>query len=277
MQFALASLPVRERTRLRQWLEIPSELVARSVLILAMLLAMGSILAGPLLAYEVALKDGRVLHFKKHHVAGSKLYFTDNDGRDGSVDLDSINLDATRQLNKNENPPLDLPGISRDQKDEATTQPSLGEIARQARANRPAATVRAFTNDDVKLATDEDRIQDWIKAGGRSSSSDPLEAKKIREKAVAFARASQRLNEQEVTLLALGRLGEIQFPGRDRWQVRLYAAHQRVYGLLETCVERTDEQSQFACSKIDDARTELESLKLDGIKRANAWKVDREK
>lgn len=245
-------------------------------LIFATSLALALIGAKPLAAYEIALKDGRIVHCKKYRVADGKLYFTDDTGRDDSVPLDSINLDLTGQLNRNEKPSLELPGLLSGDESKGAPQTSLGEIARRLRSEKPVSTGRVFTNDDVDAATDEDRIHDWVKAGGTSSSA-PAQLLEIREKAVALAKVSQRLTEQEVSIMALGALNEIQFPGRSNWQVRLYAAHQKVYALLETCEGGTDEQSQIACSKIDHAQTELKSLKLEGIKRANAWKIDREK
>jgi hypothetical protein len=237
-----------------------------------------SVLARPLFAYDVTLKDGRVIHFKKYHVADNKLYFTDDEGREGSVVLDSVNIDLTRQLNKNENPPLELPGLSNDHEKEATSQrPSLAEVARQIRADKLTTTQHIFTNDDVQSATGEDRIQDWIRAGASPSSADPAKWGKFREAAIALAKVSQRLTEQEVALQALGKLYEIQFPGRDRWQVQLYAAHQRVYTLFETCFERTDEENKVACSKIESAQYDLKLLEQEGNKRAISWKEDREK
>jgi hypothetical protein len=242
------------------------------------LFLVASVLALPLLAYDVALKDGRIIHFKKYRVAESKLCFTDDEGREDSVELESINIDLTRQLNRNENPPLELPGLSKNQANEAPPQqPSLGDLARQVRGNKPTTTQRIYTNDDLQPATDEDRIQDWIKASASPASSDPAERRRVREKAVAFARACQRLTEQEVATLALGKLDEVQFPGRDRWQAQLYGAHQKLYTLLETCVERTDEENHVACSQMDSAQTTLRLLQLDGTKRATSWKEDREK
>jgi len=267
---------MRALSRHLRWLERPGRLVPQFWLLLAIVLPLVSVIAEPIMAYVVALKDGRMVHFKQYHVADGKLYFTNDGGRDDSVPLDSINLDLTGQLNRDAKPPLELPGLLRGDENKGAPQNSLGEIARRLRNKKPVSAERVFTNDDVEAATDEDRIHDWIKAGG-TSSSDSAQTAQIREKAVALAKVSQHLTEQEVAIMALGALSEIQFPGRDNWQVRLYAAHQRVYALLETCEERTDEQSQLACSKIDYAQTELKSLKLEGIKRANAWKIDREK
>jgi hypothetical protein len=249
-------------------------------LIQKLLLALVALIsiAGPMFAYDIALKDGRVIHFKKYHVAEGKLYFTDYQGREDSVVLDSINLDRTWQLNLNENPALDLPGLARNLENEASPQQvSLGDAARQARGNKSVTTQRVFTNDDVNAATAEDRIHDWIKAGAKSSSSDTEQSRKIGESAMLLARTGQRMTEQEVASMALGKLDEIRFPGRDRWQAQLYAAHQKVYALLETCVERTEEENQTACSKIEYARMQLESLQQEGIKRASSWKTDREK
>jgi hypothetical protein len=242
------------------------------------LLILISVLAGPVFAYDVALKDGRVIHFQKYHVAESKLYFTDDGGREDSVRLESINLDLTRQLNRNANPPLELPGLAKDHENEGTAkEQSLGEVARQMRGNKTATPQRSFTNDDVQSATPEDRIQDWIRAGANPSSSDPAKWAKIRDKAIVLARVCQRLTEKEVASQALGKLDEVQFPGRDRWQGQLYAAHQQVWTLFETCVERMDAENQVACSKVDSAQAQLNSLKQEGAKRAASWKADREK
>jgi len=242
------------------------------------LLVFISVFAGPVLAYDVALTDGRVIHFKKYHVAEGKLYFTEDGGREGTVGLESIDFDLTRQLNESANPPLELPGLAVDHENERTAQPpSLGDVARHLRGNKPTATQRIFTNDDVQSATDEDRIQDWIKAGASPSSSDPTKWRTIREKAMVLARVSQRLTEKEVVSQALGKLDEIQFPGRDRWQAQLYAAHQQVWILFEKCIERTEEENKAACSKVDSAQTTLRQLKGEGTKRAISWKEDRER
>lgn len=246
---------------------------------LVLSLACVAVLAQVLFAYDLALKDGRVIHFSKYRIAENKLFVTTDDGKETDIPFDSIDIDLTKQLNKGQSPPLVLPDISDSHgNDGSSGQSSLGEVSRRIRSNKPAPTThRTFTNDNVQSATDEDRIQDWIRAGSATDSSNHADSKEFREKALALARVSQHLTEQEIAAMSLGSLSVIKFPGRDSWQAQLYAAHQKFYSLLAACFERYDEESQAACSKTEYALTQLRSLQQEGSRRATLWKTDREK
>src|SRR5208282_6585737 len=67
-------------------------------------------LAPVLYAYDVALRDGRVIHFQTYRVVNKELLYTPENGVEQSVLLSDINFERTRELNEKANPPLDLAG-----------------------------------------------------------------------------------------------------------------------------------------------------------------------
>src|ERR1700687_1992295 len=88
-------------------LEIAMKLARTFLGILAILL----LVAVPVFAYEVALKDGRVIQFQKYQASELSLFYIDDQGKEISLPLSSIDLDRTRELNAKENPPFNLPGL----------------------------------------------------------------------------------------------------------------------------------------------------------------------
>jgi hypothetical protein len=101
------------------------------------------LLALPAFAYQVALRDGRIVKFEKYWVTEKTLLFTDERGKEIAIPLAEIDLDRTRQLNKQEGTPLNLPSLAESSQEEAvlSSQPSLAEIALRLRLQRD---LRAF-------------------------------------------------------------------------------------------------------------------------------------
>jgi hypothetical protein len=108
------------------------------------LLAILIFVAFPMFAYEVALKDGRIMKFGKYRVTERTLLYTDENGKEIAISLTEVDLDRTRQLNEQEAVPLNLPGLvlpSRTASQNA--ERSLAEIALQLRLQRD---LRDFCN-----------------------------------------------------------------------------------------------------------------------------------
>ena len=124
---------------------------AKSVRIFSGLLLILFVLALPAFAYRVALKDGRVVKFRKYRVTENTLLFIDEDGKEIAIPLSDVDLDRTRQLNEKEDVPLNLPGLVPSSQGAAQlAEPSLAEIALQVRLQRD---IRAFCvkKSDSKL------------------------------------------------------------------------------------------------------------------------------
>ncbi|HEV2520872.1 MAG TPA: hypothetical protein VGT24_00710 [Candidatus Acidoferrales bacterium] len=115
--------------------------------------------------------------------------------------------------------------------DAAAPSPSLGDIARQAqkdKANKPAAKV--LTNDDLSSSTGPGTAslgagfgQIAPSAGGKSGASlSPA------EKLAMLETVLDKLDTVDRLTLARNVLGskDVDFPGRDRWEEKLFSAKQ---------------------------------------------------
>jgi|HubBroStandDraft_2_1064218.scaffolds.fasta_scaffold36288_2 hypothetical protein len=120
--------------------------------------------ASPVSAYEVALRDGRIIQFQKYRVAQDKLYYIAADEREQSVPLITIDVERTRELNAKEVVPLELPGLAAQASSETTDSQasSLGEIAPQLRVKRVAEenvpSKRTYSSDDFASAEPTEEV-----------------------------------------------------------------------------------------------------------------------
>jgi hypothetical protein len=106
--------------------------------------------ASTVAAHQVVLKNGSVIQFEKYRVENGHLIYSNADGKDVSISLADVDLERTKQLSVNENPPLQLPGLSSQTAASSNAVPSLADIARQVRSKDATPTSqRVFTNDDV--------------------------------------------------------------------------------------------------------------------------------
>jgi hypothetical protein len=98
------------------------------------ILAILLLVVSPLFAYDVVLKDGSVIHFQKYRATETALLYIDDQGKEISIPLTSVDLDRTRELNAKENPPLNLPGlVTASSSANPDGQASHGDIARNLR------------------------------------------------------------------------------------------------------------------------------------------------
>ncbi len=247
----------------------------------------------PVFAYEVALKDGRIIHFQKYRVTETAVFYIDDQGKEIAIPLSSVDLDRTRELNAKENPPLILPGlIPTSVSSNLDNQPSLGEIARKLRKDEPKATKRAYTTDE--LATGPSEAFELPAA----QSSDPDAWRQrlddVRKKMEPF----EKMDSAGLARLALGNL-DVDFPGRKEWQEQLFEQKQMILDLVQDTERAFQEYQQTHDAlmrvkgltkgeedKYEQARKRLEQAivrsraqgnKLDNIindgkKRAAAWK-----
>ena len=103
----------------------------------------------PACAYTLVLKDGRLIKFQTYRATESALLYIDDQGREISIPLSSIDFDRTAQLNAEEKPALVLPGMQAQKIIENNEpQPSLAEVARKTKSTTTPAK-RVFTDDDV--------------------------------------------------------------------------------------------------------------------------------
>jgi hypothetical protein len=225
----------------------------------------------PLHAYELVLKNGKIVHFQKYRVDGQELRYVDADGKEGSIFLSEVNMDRTRDLNAKEWPALELPGLSNQKNGDRAVvepQPSLGEIARKlrekGRVQTPVTSKRTFTNDDIQGSfpwSDMGPGDNWESSrnGANNSSIDTMR---------------QFFNLDRVTLgraiLSMARIDvEIHFPERSDWEFSLYDAKQEmVHESLQATAHPNDVQEQkLAEKRVND----FESIAGRGIQQAREY------
>ncbi len=247
----------------------------------------------PVFAYEVALKDGRVIKFQKYRATETALLYIVDQGKEISIPLSSVDPDRTRELNIKENPPLNLPGvIAASASGNADSLPSLGEIARKLRKDEPRAAKHAYTTDDLASGSSEESNSGPVKGSDPETWRRRLDD--VRKKMEPF----KNMDSAELARLALGNL-DVDFPGRKEWEDRLFEqkrivlnlaqdaerafqeyqelrdAMTRVTGLTKGEEDRYEEARKRLEQAIDRPRTQghqLDSVINDGKKRAIAWK-----
>lgn len=223
-----------------------------------------------LFAYDVVLKNGLVIHFQKYRVAEDKLFYTIDSGKETSVPLSEINIRATDQLNRTEEPPLNLPGFREDSTTPAANQVGapLGDIVKHAQPrNRNVETRRVYTNDDFRSSSPPAMRNE------ASKSDTTLSHEKIGQGLQEVA----TYTEQEFANMALGsELSNYEFPGRAEWQSRLYAARQSQIADLRLCIsDRVSDNNGAqgtACSRTNSNKYKVESLQDEGRGAAQAWR-----
>jgi len=231
-------------------------------------LAILPLTALPVFAYEVALKDGRVIHFQKYRATETVLLFIDDQGREISIPLSSVDLDRTRELNSKENPPLNLPGlITRSASSDPDSQPSLGDIARKLRNGEPKATRRAYTTEDFRQAETDSGMQTHHEGKEQDLA-------KLKEKARQVLLDLERETDQQAIKEILGQDARIQFPERPSWESKILVVRQKYLPALVQCLsDRVSERLETlkACDRFDALKFEYESLGREGRKLAASW------
>lgn len=251
------------------------------------------ILAGPaiffapmLCAHDVALRNGTVVHFQSYGVVNNELFYNSPTGEQRVILLTDINFNRTRELSRNDNPPLDIDGlIAKMNAARRAPAPPLGDVARQLNAKPTVnADGRVFTNDDfpaspVLPAAAASAAPEHPVAGLATGSSDWPGAKARIER---FINKTAGLTEQQYAARMLGPgLAAIEFPRRSEWQARIYAQHQKYLTDAELCisgrVSDAGSRQDAACRRLDDDKYRVQSLGDEGKQHAQEWKSRQEK
>jgi hypothetical protein len=228
----------------------------------------------------VALKSGQVIQFQNYKVEGSQLIYTDANGKEARVTLAQIDMARTRQLSAADSPPLQLPGL-RPQSPPAAPRKteSLGEVAEKVRP--PDAKItdqRVFTNDNVDHDTSST-------AGTKASRPPRLSAFDAGiQNAQKWIDAWGDKKPREMSDAAVR---DIEFPGRDEWERRLYEHTKKMVRTAQAAVDAAkdskdassdDERAaslsaaQQFLSQLDQQRPTYDQLVAEGVRRADDWK-----
>jgi len=221
-------------------------------------------------------------------------------GEERSVLLTDINFARTKELNVNENPPLDVEGmikqmnVVRKAAPAKPPTPPLGDVARQLGLKGEVdAEGRVFTNDDFPSspippapvnATAAPASVANAAAPPSAETNEPIAnsdwaASKARIE--QFLRKTENLTEQQYAARLLGPdLAEVEFPRRAGWQTEIYRQHQRYVGDAKLCIsDRVSDEGRrqdTACSRLDSDKSSVQSLRDSGKAQAQEWKSRQE-
>jgi hypothetical protein len=266
-----------------------------------LMLGVAVILLAPLLcAYQVALRNGTVIHFQKYRVVNNELLYLAATGEERSVLLTDINYARTRELNAKENPPLDVHAliaqmnVARKAAPPPKPAPPLGDVARQLGLKGEVnAEGRVFTNDDFPSSpvppppvnvpatpspTANAAAQPSPVTNSPTASSGWAASK---AKIEVFLRKTQEVTEQQYAARMLGPdLADAQFPTRSHWQAEIYRDHQRYVADAKLCIsDRLSDEGRrqnLACSRLDSDKSTVQSLRDQGKVSAQEWKTRQE-
>jgi len=150
----------------------------------------------------------------------------------------------------------------------ADSEKSLGDIARKVRPKDAKVTSqRVFTDEDVQHSTSQ-------------KDAAPTNISTLAE-SLGKARSIVQLSEgQTERQYANSVVRDIQFPGRDDWEHRLYAQQMKViassHAVLDAVAANTsDAVIRAAKSEFDLEVISRDHLKAEGIAKAGAWERNR--
>lgn len=168
--------------------------------------------------------------------------------------------------------------------------PSLGDIARKARVSEKSTSKRVFTDDDVMHSVNVSS------SASVDSSSTVDQAETTLHTAEAYANSLADKTERQLSDMEVG---DVQFPGRDRWEPKLFAQKEALVKTIRTAVYaareyvtfirakegsgalskddqlRLQESRKAVQSQIDDirlARFHFDQLVSEGVREAAEWK-----
>jgi hypothetical protein len=256
-------------------------------------LSFAVMLLAPLLcAYDVALRNGTVIHFQKYRVVDNELLYLSESGEERSVLLTDINFARTRELNEKANPPLDLQSwidkMNASRKAAAPPSPPLGDVARQLGLKGAVdAEGRVFTNDDFPSSPVPPAPESAATSASLNTSdpatqlaNDPSASSgwaASKAKIELFLNKTENLTEQQYAARILGPdLDEVQFPRRAEWQAKLFAEHQKYVADAKLCIsDRVSDEGRrqiAACSRLDSDKTTVQTARQWGKTSAQEWK-----
>jgi hypothetical protein len=195
------------------------EMQNRSRIVFGMTLV--ALMAVPLHAYQLALKDGHTIQFQKYRATETMLFYTGGDGKEVAIPLKDVDLGRTQNLNTKEPVPLDLPGLT-PPGGSSGSEPSLADLARKSRKDVAAAAAkRVLTDDDVphSILTPSPSVA----TAEPTQSAPPDDIKMDIEPAQKIA---ERFANKSQSQLANEAAGDVKFPDRDAWEQKLYGQAQ---------------------------------------------------
>jgi len=171
-------------------------------------------------------------------------------------------------------------GVARGQDSQDSSAPtqSLGEIARQARKNKAdKAPAKVLTNEDMPSGSIGDS---GSPAGGSGQAALAASARKVLASSTpaeklanmeVFLHMVEDLNQSELAKDALHGL-DVDFPGRERWEERLFAAKQTYVAQARDMIEKARQILEAADALKDtkdpsDPRVKEMSGKLEALVR----------
>jgi hypothetical protein len=258
------------------------------------------LLAPVLCAYQVALRNGAVIHFQNYRLVNNELLYLSESGEERSVLLTDINFARTKELNMKENPPLDVEGMIKQMnvvRKAAAAKPAappLGDVAHQLGLKGEIdAEGRLFTNDDfpsspnrpapVNVAATPSPVANAARqpsavASAPTANSDWAAS---RAKIEQFLRKTENLTEQQYVARLLGSdLAEVEFPTRAAWQTEIYRQHLRYSADAKLCIsDRVSDEGRRqddACARLDSDKSGVQSLRDTGKAQAQEWKSRQE-
>jgi hypothetical protein len=267
-----------------------------------MVLGMAMLFLAPLVfAYEVALRNGTVVHFEKYRVVNNELLYLAPSGEERSILLTDINFARTRELNVNANPPLDLASwidkMNAARKSAPVQKPApkpLGDVARELGLKpEPGVEDHVFTDDDfpsspvpppppaAAAAPRPAGNPVAAQAAAANTSAATADWAASKAKIQQFLEKTAGMTEGEYAARSLGpNLADVQFPRRDSWQSGIYTAHQRYVTDAQLCIsDRVSDEGRaqaIVCSRLDTDKNNVHTQREDGKARAQAWKSRQE-
>jgi hypothetical protein len=259
--------------------------------------AIASLCGASLLAYQLAMKDGRIVEFKKYRVEGERVFYTDAGGKEVSLALADVDVERTKTLNAKESPPLDLSAASTkladnaaaDQAASSSDPPSLGDAARALRKEgkaHPAGQKHAYTDDDMahapsgELQTLKPEAKESPEAGaatGNSGSSTAAASTTTKRRAVTDQEVSEYydLGREDTARALLAKYDvppDTPFPDRSEWEFRLYEAKQELVHAYFHYKERPDDE--LADNRMVNAWNAFAKVGNEGLAKARAYLKD---
>lgn len=233
------------------------------------------VMAVPLYAYRLALKDGQTILFEKCRVTEKTLFYAGADGKEIAIPLQDVDLERTQKLNAGEPVALNLPGLVPSSGSKDGTDPSVADVARQQRKKTSGSGAEhVFTNDDMVHSSVAVPITQTAPA---DNNQVPVER---------IQKIVDRFSNKSAAQLANELVGDVQFSGRDVWERQLYAEGQRVLKFAKAYLERmkkvesiTDysvrktniETADDLAWQVNFEETAYAQLSADGSRKANEW------
>jgi len=232
-----------------------------------------AVLASTTFAQKAVLTNGHVIECKNYRITDSKLFCKGAGGNEVTILLTELDSTQTNELNKKE------PGPSLNVPEEVPGRESLGDLARRVNHGQK-------TNVSNHVFTDDDVVH-----GGPSGADVPSDGPADLKGKISTTKAIvDRMADRKPRELSEAVVGEIQFPGRDDWEQRLFrqtgtmlsSARSALDALQMQLNASTQDQrtnaGKAATSLYADFRIEkyrYDKLVAEGVRKASDWERHR--